>query len=398
MSIIVQKFGGTSLKTGEARQKATEKVIETFNAGNRVAVVVSAIGRKGDIYATDTLINLVNEIDVNINKRDLDLIMSCGETISAVIFATLLNKKGYKAMALTGTQAGIITDNNFGNAETIKVYSQRITKLLDQGIIPVIAGFQGVTQDGDITTLGRGGSDTTASIVAEAIEANYVEIYTDVDGLMTADPKICDTARIIDEIGYNEVFQLADNGSKVIHPKAVDIVRRANIEMKIKNTFSNHEGTKITYKHIKDADNMDDKLITGIASLSDRAQVIINENNLYNEEIFEEMAENMISIDMINVYIDKKAFIINKENVKKMKEILDKYSLDYVLNEDCAKVTIIGNKISGVPGVMNKVIKSLKRHKVEILQTVDSLATIAILIRREDLKIAVNELHREFGI
>ncbi|HAN09926.1 MAG TPA: aspartate kinase [Clostridiales bacterium] len=398
MSIIVQKFGGTSLKTGEARQKATEKVIETFNAGNRIAVVVSAIGRKGDFYATDTLINLVNEIDVNINKRDLDLIMSCGETISAVIFATLLNKKGYKAVALTGTQAGIITDNNYGNAETIKVYSQRITKLLDQGVIPVIAGFQGVTQDGDITTLGRGGSDTTASIIAEAIEASFVEIYTDVDGLMTADPKICETARIIEEIGYNEVFQLADNGSKVIHPKAVDIVRRANIEMKIKNTFSNHEGTKITYKHIKDADNMEDRLITGIASLSDRAQVIINEDNLYNEEIFEEMAENMISIDMINVYVDKKAFIINKENVKKMKEILDKYDLDYLLNEDCAKVTIIGNKMSGVPGVMNKVIKSLKRYNVEILQTVDSLATIAILIKKEDLKIAVNELHREFGI
>ncbi|HBY20647.1 MAG: aspartate kinase [Clostridiales bacterium GWE2_32_10] len=398
MSVVVQKFGGTSLKTEEARRMAVNKVIESFTVGNKVAVVVSAMGRKEDPYATDTLISLVKEIDYEVGKRDLDLIMSCGEVISAVVFSTLLNKEGVKAVALTGAQAGVITDNNFNCAGTIKVYSQRITQLIDQGIIPVITGFQGVTQDGDITTLGRGGSDTTASIVAEAIGADLVEIYTDVNGLMTADPRMCENARIIDEIGYNEVFQLADNGSKIIHPKAVDIVRRANIEMKIKNTFTNHKGTKITYKHIKNAESKEERLLTGITSLSDRVQIIINENDPYNEEIFTEIAQSMISIDMINVYTDKKAFIINKENMKKVKEILDEYNVNYLINDDCAKVTIIGNKMTGVPGIMSRVIKCLKSNNIEILQAVDSLATIALLVKKEAVKFTITELHREFKI
>ena len=225
-----------------------------------------------------------------------------------------------------------------------------------------------------------------------------VEIYTDVNGLMTADPRMCENARIIDEIGYNEVFQLADNGSKIIHPKAVDIVRRANIEMKIKNTFTNHKGTKITYKHIKNAESKEERLLTGITSLSDRVQIIINENDPYNEEIFTEIAQSMISIDMINVYTDKKAFIINKENMKKVKEILDEYNVNYLINDDCAKVTIIGNKMTGVPGIMSRVIKCLKSNNIEILQAVDSLATIALLVKKEAVKFTITELHREFKI
>ncbi len=398
MATVVQKFGGTSVKTKESRERAVKKIIDCYNEGNKVAVVVSAIGRKGDPYATDTLLGALYEVDEEPNKRDADLLMSCGETISAVIMSAMLNKAGIKAVALTGGQSGIITDNNYGSAEAIKVYPERILNLIEQGVIPVITGFQGITQDGDVTTLGRGGSDTTASIVGEAIKADCVEIYTDVDGLMTADPRICEKAKIIEEIGYNEVFQLADNGSKVIHPKAVEVVRRSNIEMKIKNTFSENKGTTITYKHTKNAMSKDNKILTGIASLTDRAQVIIQDDDLYNNEIFEEITKNRISIDMINVYVDKKAFIIAKDNVKKMREILESFKVNYGIIENCAKVTVIGNKMTGVPGVMNMIIKALKKHNVKILQTVDSLATISILVGMSDLTIVVNELHNEFGI
>lgn len=197
MKILVQKFGGTSVSTPERREMATSKVIEAVKNGFSVVVVVSAMGRNGDPYATDTLINMVKSIDSNISKRELDLLMNCGEIISSVTFAATLSKKGYKAKVFTGGQAGIITDDNFGNAEIIKVEPTRLLESLKEGIIPVVAGFQGITEEGDLTTLGRGGSDTTAALLGEALKASAVEIYTDVDGIMTADPRIVSKAHIL---------------------------------------------------------------------------------------------------------------------------------------------------------------------------------------------------------
>lgn len=398
MKILVQKFGGTSVSTPERREMAASKVIEAVKNGFSVVVVVSAMGRNGDPYATDTLINMVKSIDSNISKRELDLLMNCGEIISSVTFAATLSKKGYKAKVFTGGQAGIITDDNFGNAEIIKVEPTRLLESLKEGIIPVVAGFQGITEEGDLTTLGRGGSDTTAALLGEALKASAVEIYTDVDGIMTADPRIVSKAHILKKISYNEVFQFAEQGAKVVHPRAVEIAMRGNIPLVIKNTMSDSPGTIITqyneaYDNIYDID----KLVTGIANMDHRVQIVL-ENSENTESIFEKIAEEKISIDLINIFPEKQVFTISEVDFKKLQKLLEENNIKYSYRTNCSKVSIIGNRIRGVPGIMARVIKALSRHNIEIYQTADSHNTISCLVSQDKAEEAVRVLHEEFNL
>lgn len=398
MKILVQKFGGTSVSTPERREKAASKVIEAVKNGFSVVVVVSAMGRNGDPYATDTLINMVKSIDSNISKRELDLLMNCGEIISSVTFAATLSKKGYKAKVFTGGQAGIITDDNFGNAEIIKVEPTRLLESLKEGIIPVVAGFQGITEEGDLTTLGRGGSDTTAALLGVALKASAVEIYTDVDGIMTADPRIVSKAHILNKISYNEVFQFAEQGAKVVHPRAVEIAMIGNIPLVIKNTMSDSPGTIITqyneaYDNIYDID----KLVTGIANMDHRVQIVL-ENSENTESIFEKIAEEKISIDLINIFPEKQVFTISEVDFKKLQKLLEENNIKYSYRTNCSKVSIIGNRIRGVPGIMARVIKALSRHDIEIYQTADSHNTISCLVSQDKAEEAVRVLHEEFNL
>ena len=226
MEIIVQKFGGTSVATPEVRALVIKKIQIACEKGFSPVVVVSAMGRKGECYATDTFIELARTANKNIASRELDQILYCGEMISAVIMTGTLQAAGFDAVMLTGGQAGIITDNNFNNARILKVDPTRLLTLLKLGKIPVVCGFQGISADDEFTTLGRGGSDTTASALGVALNAEMIEIYTDVDGIMTADPRIVNNARILDCISYGEVCQLAHQGAKVIHPRAVEIASK----------------------------------------------------------------------------------------------------------------------------------------------------------------------------
>jgi aspartate kinase len=246
MKILIQKFGGTSVKNEINRKHAADKIKMAIKEGYSPVVVVSAMGRLGDPYATDTLLSNVLNITNKMDKRSLDTLMACGEIISCNVMCATLREMDIKCTVLTGGQAGIITDGSFGSASVIKVNTDKILKLLDEGIVPVVAGFQGMTENGDFTTLGRGGSDTSAAILGEALHAYEIDIYTDVDGIMTSDPKIVPDARIIDSIGYNEVFQFAEMGAKVIHPKAVEFAMRGNVPLVIKNTMSDAAGTIIT--------------------------------------------------------------------------------------------------------------------------------------------------------
>lgn len=397
MGLVIQKFGGTSLQTDESRKKVVKRVIEQYKKSKELIVVVSAIGRNGDPYATDTLINFINEKTNKISNNDLDLLMSCGEVISAVVLSAMLNDEGINSKAVTAHSAGIITDNNYGSASILSVDTVKLKKMIKEGIVPVVTGFQGVTVDGNVTTLGRGGSDTTASILGASLQADSIDIYSDVNGLMTADPKLCKDAKLIKEISYNEVFQLAENGAKVIHPKAVSIAKEANTKINLKNTFNTQRGTQISSGHIKNI-YKDGKYdyVTGIANLNDRIQVIIEDNFDNCEELFIKIADNNISIDMINIFLDRKVFTIKSKDLEKTEEILKVFNVSYNLNLKCAKVTIIGNKITGVPGIMSRILNALKKARIEVLQTVDSLATIAVLVYEKDAKIAVNELHNEF--
>lgn len=404
MNIIVQKFGGTSVATKETREIVAHKVIKAKKEGKEPVVVVSAMGRKGDPYATDTLINLASITCEECNSRELDMIMACGEMISSVVLANTIKSLGYPAAALNGYQAGIITDDHYGNAEVVRVDTQKILKFLEAGFIPVVTGFQGITENGDLTTLGRGGSDTSAAILGEALDADVVEIYTDVDGVMTADPRLVPEAKVINNIGYDEIYQMAEDGAKVVHPRAVVIAKRGNITLKVKNTLSDGPGTIINNKECyidKYNKNVSmDDLLTAIAHKNDIAQVTVyfEDSMEANELLMDELRDHHISIDLINFFIDKKIFTIDMEKVQKVESILAKNKFDYNIIKNCSKVTAIGNKMRGTPGVMGRIVKALARENIQILQSSDSHNTISCLVKRDDIEVAVNALHKEFNL
>nr|WP_272878374.1 aspartate kinase [Clostridium sp. Cult3] len=399
---MVQKFGGTSLSSEDGRNKVSDKIIEKYKEGYQIVAVVSAMGRKGSPYATDTLLSMVNP--KIISNREIDLLMSCGEIISAVVLANHLYEKGYDAVVLTGFQAGILTDDNFGNAEIISVDSNNILKYLSKDNIVIVAGFQGSNRYGEITTLGRGGSDITAVALGKALKCNRVEIFTDVDGIMTADPNIVPNAKVLKKMCYSEVYQLAEDGAKVIHPKAVEMAQQSNVPLVVKNTYSDSEGTSVEEVNVNFINNrkelFNEKIITAITYKKGRVQVIIslNDDDSMIDKLMEEITSNHISLDLINFLVDKKIFTIDEEDKEKLISILDREDFDYEIVENCCKISAIGYKMRGVPGVMARIVKALSKENIKILQTSDSHNTIWCLIKEEDTDKALAALHNEFKL
>lgn len=394
MDIVVQKFGGTSVSSENNRILVTKKIKKAIKDGYKPVVVVSAMGRKGSPYATDTLLSLVSEEFKINNPRALDLLLSCGETLSTVVMCNDLLREGVEAVPLMGGEAGIRTDNNFNNASILDVNPKNVLKVLEQGKVPVVAGFQGISEEGSITTIGRGGSDVTGAILGAALKAKEVQIYTDVDGIMTADPRIVSKASLIESISYDEVFQFADQGAKVIHPRAVEISRKYNIPLVIKNTLSDCEGTIISSYG---EDN--ERIITGITHMSNRVQIRINGGSKEHcNNIFHILAENEISIDLISVFVNDKIFTISEVDLDKFKNIATNYEIDYQYTENCSKISIIGSKMRGIPGVMSRILRALEEGNIDILQTADSHTTIWCLVESNKVKDAINLLHNEFKL
>ncbi|EKQ53940.1 MULTISPECIES: aspartate kinase [unclassified Clostridium] len=398
MKIVVQKFGGTSVSTEENRQQVINKVKNAIKEGYSPVLVVSAMGRKGQPYATDTLLSLIDDKFKNTNKLAKDLLMCCGEIISSVVMSNDLYNAGIDAVPLTGGQAGIVTDNNFTEATCIDVKPKKILDLVSQGRVPVITGFQGITENGYLTTLGRGGSDTTASILGVALKATAIEIYTDVDGIMTADPRVVENANLIDVISYYEVFQLAEKGATVIHPKAVEVAMEGNIPILIKNTMSNCKGTLIN----NFGDKSSDRIMTGITSQKNRLQVSItaadNQGNSKYKNVLDLLAANKISLDLINIFPSEQIFTVNQDDKETLENVLSSANLKYTLIENCSKVAVIGSKMKGIPGVMAKIIKALSDNNIEVLQTADSHMTIWCLVHSDNEKEAINVLHKTFKL
>lgn len=398
MKIIVQKFGGTSVSTKERRQNVIKKVKKAIEKGMSPVVVVSAMGRKGEPYATDTLLSLISDNFKKENKLATDLLMCCGELISSVVMADELSKNGIEAVPLSGGQAGIITDDNFSSASLKDFDDIRIMEILNEGKVPVVTGFQGVTENGFFTTLGRGGSDTSAAILGAALEAEMIEIYTDVDGIMTADPRIVEEASLINVLSYDEVFQLADQGAKVIHPNAVEIAKASNIPLVIKNTMNDCEGTIIN----SIGDKTNKRLVTSITSHNDRIQVCVKrEDNIGNENydnVLGIIAENKISLDLINIFPDRQIFTISSSSKDKMIDILEKLKIKAELTEDLSTIALVGAGMRGIPGVMASIYKALNESNVEVLQTADSHMTIWCLIHNKNLSKAINALHKAFKL
>lgn len=395
MKILVQKFGGTSVLTKERRKLAVNKIKGAINNGYSPVVVVSAMGRSGEPYATDTLLSLLsNEFKQN-DKAACDLLLSCGETISTAVMCNELYDNDIKAQPLMGFQAGIITDSNYGSASLIDTDSKLLFKLINDGIVPVVAGFQGISREGFISTLGRGGSDVTASILGVSLSAYAVEIYTDVDGIMTADPRIVNDASLIDELDYNEVFQLAEQGAKVIHPRAVEVAMKGNVPIIIKNTMNSCTGTTV-----KNSVKESGKIITGITHMADRVRVKIEkfENGDKYSSIFKILGNNGISIDLINVFPDHKIFTIGTEDLDNFTSLMESLCVKYDLIKDCSKIAVIGSGMRGIPGVMARILEALDRENITVLQTSDSHSTIWCLVNGEDTKKAILSLHKEFNL
>jgi aspartate kinase len=404
MRIIVQKFGGTSVASPEVRELVLHKVKQARDQGFSPVVVVSAMGRKGAPYATDTLIGIARTAYRDIAARELDQIMYCGEMISAVVMAGTLQAAGMDAVMLTGGNAGIITDASFNNARILKSDPTRIITLLRQGKVPVVCGFQGMTSDGEFTTLGRGGSDTTASALGASLDAELVEIYTDVDGIMTADPRIVDNAKILECISYAEVCQLAHQGAKVIHPRAVEIAMQKNIPLVVKSTFSDAPGTLIT--NIAKEDNggatVIDRVATGVTYLTNIVQIKVHLDETMASDasfkVFKTLADSGISVDLINVHPGQIMFTINADHAEKASAKLKHQGYEIEILENCAKVSVVGGGMREVPGVMASFIEALSRNKIAILQTVDSHTSISVLVPQSDVGAAVKSLHEKFGL
>ncbi|MBC1970265.1 aspartate kinase [Listeria marthii] len=398
MKIIVQKFGGTSVQNEKSRLMAFNHIKHALKEGYKVVVVVSAIGRYGDPYATDTLLELIGAKNTKLTAREQDTLLSVGETISASVFTNMLKEANIKAEAFSGGQAGIITSDDHLNAKITEVDTTRLKNALTSLDVAVVAGFQGITNQGDISTLGRGGSDTSAAALGVSLQADYIDIFTDVDGMMTADPRIVEHARSLPRVSYNEVSNMAYQGAKVIHPRAVEIAMTAKIPMRIRSTYLESTGTLVT-SLTDDSGHFDvkERMVTGVAHVTNLTQISVQTETVKAQQLaFRILADAGISLDFINISTQSVIFTVPEEKSHVVKQLLEEENLQTTVREACAKVSIVGAGITGVPGVTARIVGALSEKNIPILQSADSHTTIWVLVREEDLISAVNALHDVF--
>ena len=398
--VIVMKFGGTSVATPEGRSAIASRVTEALELGKAPVVVVSAMGRAGAPYATDTLLGLVAGLPADARERDL--LASTGELISAVVVAHELRQARVDAAAMTGAEAGIGTDGVYENASITDIYPAALLEAISLGRVPVVAGFQGAAPDGRVTTLGRGGSDTTACALGVALEAEAVEIYTDVDGVMTADPRTRADAVVLDVISADELFQMARHGSRVVHTPAAELALSSGLAVRVRNTYTDHPGTLV----VDIASYRPASVATAVSHATDIARVRVS---LAAEEgspahmgaqarVYRAMADAGVSLDMFTPAGDSLLFTVPESDIQAARDVLNSLSLSYEVRASLAKVTLVGAGMHGVPGVMARVAEALDQANVRVLQTADSHTTISVLTPAEDAEGAVGALHAAFEL
>jgi aspartate kinase len=397
--IVVQKFGGSSLTTPELREIAASRVLEAARRGVGVVVVVSAMGRKPEPYATDTLLSLIGPALPGPNR---DLLLAVGEMISAAVFAELLTSLGAPAQAMTGGQAGILTDEEFCDARILSVDPAPVRAVLEAGKIPVVTGFQGFTRAHAISTLGRGGSDLTAVALGDALKASSVDIYTDVSGVMTADPRRVAGARALERVTQAEMVELAGNGAKVMHSKAAELAHATGTPYAVKGLLSN-VGTVVEDDEESGIDR--DRPVTGITAIRDVAffrviQGLSDEGGraTLDRELFDRVAAAGISIDMINVNDAGVFFAVDSHNIDRVRSELSDLNLALRVRPHCAKLSIVGAGMRGTPGVMARVVRAVTEAGVEIIHSTDSNITISVLVPDDDAGRAEQALHDFFRL
>ena len=399
MRILVQKFGGTSVAGEKGRQGLARKVREARVRGMHPVVVISAMGRAPQPYATDTLLGLVAAWRECQEPRELDMLMACGEILSSVVVSHFLRSLGLPARAFSGAEAGILTEGPFGEARVASVDPGPLRAALEAGEIPVVAGFQGACSGLGVATLGRGGSDTTAVALGAGLGAEAVEIYTDVEGVMTADPRQVPEARVLPDITLLEMGEMANEGSRVLHPRAVAMAEAHRVPLVVRSTFSEAPGTRILDRPVGVGE-----LVTGIVTVGGLCRVCIDlgaAEDLAAERsrVFESLAGAGLSLDLINVLARRLYVLLKEEDLRSgADDLLQNLGHPGEVRRHCAKVSVVGQGMRGVPGVMFRIHRALQSGGVELIHSTDSHITISCVVPEDHLARAARALHREFGL
>lgn len=402
MALIVQKYGGSSVANAERIRNVAKRVIKTKKAGNKVVVVVSAMGDM-----TDDLITLSEQITKNPSDREMDMLLSTGEQVSVALLAMAIEEMGHPAISMTGPQVGIMTDTHHSKARIENIKGSRIKAALKEGKIVIAAGFQGQTATGEITTLGRGGSDLTAVALAKALDAKHCEIYTDVDGIYTTDPRIVPDAQKIDVISYDEILELASLGAKVMHSRSIEVGKRFNVPIYVRNSMNDREGTLITKENKK----MEDIVVSGAALNEDEAKITlfgIPDRPGVAAKIFKDIADGNVNVDMI---IQNKtetgktdlSFTVYKSELsralKTLEKIADEVGADRVsCDKNIAKLSIVGIGMRSHTGIASKMFSALAKKKINIDMIATSEIKVSCVIDGNKGKEALRVVHEAFGL
>lgn len=401
--LIVQKYGGTSVANVERIKAVANRVFKTVKDGNSVVVVVSAMAGE-----TDKLINLAHEISPTPNEREMDLLLSSGERITTALTAIAIESLGVKAIALTGRQMGIITDKIHTKAKISEIKAEKAKKALQDGYVVVVAGFQGITDEDEVTTLGRGGSDLSAVAVAAALNADICEIYTDVDGVYTTDPNIVPQARKLDKISYEEMLELASLGAKVLQTRSVEFAMKYNVPVVVRSSFNDNPGTIVK----KEDEDMEDVVVSGVAYDKNQTKITIlgvPDKPGVAAKLFNAIAGKNIIVDMIvqNISSDGKetdiSFTVPKTDSRKALEITELIAKEMgakgaLIAEDIAKVSIVGVGMRTHSGVAAKMFEVLSNHGINILMISTSEIKVSCVINVKYTELAVRALHEAFGL
>ncbi len=403
MGRIVQKFGGTSVGSVERIQNVAKRIINEVDGGNEVVVVVSAMGK-----TTDELVRLAGEINQNPSKREMDMLLTTGEQVTIALLTMALHQEGYKAQSLTGWQAGIQTENAFSNARILDIDSERIKSLLKEGNIVVVAGFQGlIPETKDIATLGRGGSDTTAVALAAALKADRCDIYTDVTGVYTTDPRVVNSARKIPSISYDEMLEMANLGAGVLHPRAVEFAKNYSIILEVRSSMSEERGTLVE----EEASMEQNLMVRGLAFEGNITKITVSAipNEMHAlAELFTILASNGINVDIIiqNVLNEEKtniSFSIESNSLSETQEVLaahqEKLGFESISYEgDLAKVSIVGSGMISNPGVAAKMFKALSDQDIMIKMVSTSEIKVSTVVKQQDMIKSIETLHDVFEL
>jgi aspartate kinase len=402
--IVVQKYGGTSVGSVEKILRVADRVVRTREAGNDVIVVVSAMGD-----STDDLLAMAAEITDLPDPRELDMLLTAGERIAMSLLGIAINARGCRAASYTGSQAGIMTDTQHGAAKIVEIRPKRIIEALEQGNVVVLAGFQGLSMQYEITTLGRGGSDLTAVAIAGAVGADVCEIYTDVDGVFTADPRLVPTARKLDVVSYDEMLELAAVGAKVLQSRSVEMARRNGTRLHVRSSFSDEEGTWV--RDMGDDVAMEGVLISGAALDADEVKVTIDDvpdRPGVAAAIFKAIASEGVNVDMIvqNVSRDgttDMSFTTPRADLARLEGVLEALVKDlelpgFSLDEDVAKVSLVGAGMKSHPGVAADMFDALAGEGINIEMISTSPIRISCVVRRDDGEPALRAVHTRFGL